>query len=168
MCRFLAPITPRHQLQLWHLAFAIFPLEFCGKRPLLCDYRTFLSLPQVRTILVHFFCRNLTCSQCESLEARPFKILLQNFTPAWLREIRVSGNCSFIFGLQQLICEVFMNTFFMKYVIGWFLHVTGIFNLCLADLSDVKFLPDTNIESLIHMLFIVERWSIWKLSRKPQ
>ena len=50
-----------------------------------------------------------------------------------------------------------MNTFFMKYVIGLFLHVTGIFNLCLADLSDVKFLPDTNIESPIHMLFIVER-----------
>ena len=40
----------------------------------------------------------------------------------------------------------------MKYVTGRFLYMNEIFRL--GDLTEVKFLPDTNIECPFHMLFI--------------
>ena len=42
----------------------------------------------------------------------------------------------------------------MKYVTGLCLYMNGIFNFRLGDLTEVKFLPDTNIECPFHMLFI--------------
>lgn len=67
------------------------PLRIFARRGLSCVIAEPLSLPQVRTILLHLLSRNSTCSQSEALKAGPLKILVKHFTAAWRREIRVAG-----------------------------------------------------------------------------